>query len=176
MSKLESTRTLVHVESEPMYFIAGATMKFVSTPDDIRADLFLMEGSILPKAFVPLHEHRDPEIFHVLEGDLEFYVDSGGQTIWANAQPGDVLNIPGGVKHAFRNTNERPVKMMTVSGRKIYEFFREIVVPFDPHQPFAPPSSEQIQRLVTAAAKYGYWMASPEENAAIGLALPAPPA
>ena len=131
-----------------------------------------MEGNILPHAFVPLHKHRDPEIFHVLEGEIDFYVEVSGIAQWRSASPGDVIVIPSDAKHAFRNTKDKCVRTMVASGREIYEFFREVVEPFDPSSSPAPPTKEHIQVLVEAAAKYRYWMASPEENAAIGLFIP----
>jgi hypothetical protein len=33
----------------------------------------------------------------------------------------------------------------------------------------AAPTRETMQQLFEVAAKYGYWLASPAENAAIGL-------
>jgi len=174
MSAPESSRTLVHVDLEPTYFFAGTTVKFVSTPDDSRSDLFLLEGNILPQALVPLHKHADPEIFHVLEGEIQFYVGSGKTPGWLTARAGDVINIPGDTKHAFHNKSGKPVRTIAASGKEIYAFFREIFVPFDPSIPPAPPTPEQMQALFEAAARHGYWVASPEENAAIGLELPPP--
>jgi hypothetical protein len=51
----------------------------------------------------------------------------------------------------------------------MYAFFRELTKPFDPGQPASPPTREEIQEIFEVAARYGYWMGSPEENAAIGL-------
>ncbi len=86
-----------------------------------------------------------------------------------------MINIPGDTKHAFRNTADKPARAMTVSGKEIYAFLREVVEPFERSRPPAPPTKEQIQVLVDAAAKYRYWMASPEENAAIEIHLPSTP-
>ena len=35
----------------------------------------------------------------------------------------------------------------------------------------APPTPEEMRAFFGTVAKYGYWMASPEENAAIGIRL-----
>jgi hypothetical protein len=51
----------------------------------------------------------------------------------------------------------------------MYRFFRELGKPFDPGQPAVLPTPEDPKRLRTLAAQHNYWMASPEENAAIGL-------
>ena len=57
---------------------------------------------------------------------------------------------------------------------KIYKFFHEITKPFDPDQSATPPKPNEIQNLLRAAARYGYWLGSPQENAAIGLSLGSP--
>jgi len=33
------------------------------------------------------------------------------------------------------------------------------------------PTREDIERLAQITARYGYWMASPDENAAVGISL-----
>jgi hypothetical protein len=42
---------------------------------------------------------------------------------------------------------------------------------FDPNRPAAPPTPEEIQQLFSVAEKYEYWLASRDENAAIGISL-----
>jgi hypothetical protein len=58
-----------------------------------------------------------------------------------------------------------------VTKSELYKFFRELAKPFDAKQRPAPPTPEAMQELFRVAAKYGYWLASPEENAAIGLKI-----
>ena len=53
----------------------------------------------------------------------------------------------------------------------MYDFFGEVSKPFDPSRRPAPPTPEEMKKLFAAAARYGYWVASPEENAAIGISL-----
>ena len=54
---------------------------------------------------------------------------------------------------------------------ELYAFFRELAKPFDPNRHPAAPTAEEIHELFAVAAKYGYWLASREENAAIGLRM-----
>jgi hypothetical protein len=58
-----------------------------------------------------------------------------------------------------------------VSKQELYSFFGELARPFDPNRPPAPPTPEEMQHLFSAAEKYKYWLASREENAAIGISL-----
>jgi hypothetical protein len=74
----------------------------------------------------------------------------------------DIASVYDGVKPALRNTSATPGMSVNVS-----EFARSL----DRSQLPAPPSPEKVQKVFTAAAKYHYWIAAPEENAAIGMAL-----
>jgi hypothetical protein len=64
-----------------------------------------------------------------------------------------------------------PTTSITVSKHQLYSFFRELARPFDPHRPPAPPSPNEMQQLFSAAEQYEYWLASPDENASIGISL-----
>ena len=84
---------------------------------------------------------------------------------------GEVVSIPGNVRHALRNTSPSPLTSIIVSKQELYSFFRELARPFDPNSPPAPPTPEEMQQLFSVAEKYEYWLASPDENAAIGISL-----
>lgn len=59
--------------------------------------------------------------------------------------------------------------MLVATTPNVYGFFRELGRPFRPDEAAGPPTLQGMKRLRKLAAKYNYWMASPEENAAIGL-------
>jgi hypothetical protein len=82
-----------------------------------------------------------------------------------------VLAIPGNVKHALRNTSSTPTTVLLVTREELYNFFRSIAKPLEAGQMPGPPSPDDMQQLFAAAAKYHYWMGSPEENATIGISL-----
>ncbi|MDE1994124.1 MAG: cupin domain-containing protein [Rhizobiaceae bacterium] len=58
----------------------------------------------------PRHRHQEAEIFRVLEGRYLFEVD--GRRFYAEA--GDVINVPGGVSHAFVNVTDKPASQYIV--------------------------------------------------------------
>jgi quercetin dioxygenase-like cupin family protein len=145
-------------------------LQFRVAPEDSGAPISLCRGTISPGVIVPLHSHLEPEMFYVLNGALEAYVASGPQQGWSTATDGEVLVIPGGVKHALRNTSSTQAITMLVVQDELYRFFREIARPFC-GQPPAPPSSEEMEILFSTAGKYRYWMGSQADNAAIGISL-----
>jgi hypothetical protein len=82
-----------------------------------------------------------------------------------------VLAIPGNVKHALRNTSSTSTTVLLVTREELYNFFRSIAKPLEAGQMPGRPSPDDMQQLFASAAKYHYWMGSPEENATIGISL-----
>jgi quercetin dioxygenase-like cupin family protein len=158
-----------HTLDKRVFDAFGVLLQFLVTPDAVEDAICLIRGTIPPGVMVPLHSHRDPELFYILEGSLEVFQSNELSSGWTTAGVGDVATIRGNVKHALRNNSALPVTSVTVTKSELYEFFREVAKPFDPNQRPAPPTAEEMQKLFAVAAKYGYWLASIEENEAIGL-------
>jgi quercetin dioxygenase-like cupin family protein len=136
--------------------VLGPTVEFL-TPVDGDADApCLIRGSIPAHGFVPLHSHADPETFLVISGELSGLI--GGA--WVPVRPGDVFHVPPNAKHAWRNDSDTPAVSAIVTRARIARFFREVVD--------GPPDGT-VGRFLAVSERYGYWNASPEENAAIGL-------
>ena len=51
-------------------------------------------------------------------------------------------------------------------------YFQEVGTRAVPGAYAAPPSREAIQRFLKVSERYGYWNATPEENARVGLSVP----
>ena len=149
--------------------VFGVLLNFLVTPAETGHEVSLFKGILPPGVVIPLHSHAEPEVFYVLEGSLEVYQESGQPQGWSTTQPMGAVAIPGNVKHAIRNTSSTPTTVLLVTQDELYNFFRSIAKPFEAWQEPAPPSPEDVQRLLAAAAKYHYWMGSPEENAMIGI-------
>ena len=149
----------------------GVLLNFLVTPAETGHEVSLFKGILPPGVVIPLHSHAEPEVFYVLEGSLEVYRESGQPQGWSTTQPGGVHAIPGNVKHALRNTSSTPTTVLLVTQEELYNFFRSIPKPVEAGQMPAPPSPEDMQQLFAAAAKYHYWMGSPEENATVGISV-----
>ena len=107
----------------------------------------------------------------MLNGSLEVFQAEGPSEGWKTVTVEEVVSIPGNVRHALRNTSPISTTTITVSKRQLYSFFRELARTFDPHMPPEPPTPNEMQQLFSTAQRYGYWLASPDENAAIGISL-----
>lgn len=160
-----------HVER---FDVLGPTVEYLTPllPNDFSP--CLMRGHIPSGVVVPLHTHADPESFVVISGEIEGLIQADPVVTWVRIKPGDVFHVPGGTKHAFRNQSKEPAVMYLFTTSKIGRFFQEVGTRLSPGtQSPGPPSGGALQRFLETSERYGYWNATPEENARIGISLPA---
>jgi quercetin dioxygenase-like cupin family protein len=163
---------LIHPADLERLDVLGPTIQFVtdSTEEDGPC---IMRGTVPPGVSIPLHSHADPETFVPVSGRLRGLVFRGEDFEWIEIRPGVIFHVPGGAKHGFRNESPEEAVMIIASTTTIGRFFRELGAPVAPGSP-APgrPASDRVQRFLATSARYGYWNASPEENARVGIRLP----
>lgn len=160
---------LIHSSSEHSVKLFSTLVQFLVTPTQASEAFALMRGIVPPGVSIPLHSHSDPEVLVILEGELDVLQYEGDSSCWLTTSPGEIVCIPGDVRHALRNTSPTTVTLLLTTTPNIYRFFRELGKPFHTDQPLGPPTPQDMQRLLDLAAKHNYWMASPQENEAIGL-------
>lgn len=148
--------------------LMGPTIEFL-TPNDSDDGPCLMRGTIPPGGLVPMHSHADVETFYAVSGELEGLSETAGGFIWETIRPGDMFHVPGGVKHGFRNRSQQASIAIIVSTQRLARFFREVGKPIAPGIVPGPPSDEAIRHFLQVADRYGYWNATPEENARVGI-------
>lgn len=160
---------LINSKDEPTFNILGPNVQFLVEPDEAAGAFGLVRGVVAPGIAVPLHSHADPEVMFVLDGALEFLQHDGKSGHWLTARAGEIISIPSNVKHALRNSSQENTSLLLVTTPNIYGFFRAIANPVNSVSKPGPLTPADMERLMTLSAKHNYWLASPEENAAIGL-------
>ena len=106
----------------------------------------------------PLHiHHREDETFHVIEGDISFFV--GEERIDATA--GDFVFAPKGVPHTYLVTSDRADYLTTFSPAGAERFFAEVAPPVLPGEPAPPPSAPDPEEFARTAARYGIEIVDP---------------
>jgi uncharacterized RmlC-like cupin family protein len=117
-----------------------------------------------------LHSHTDAESFYVLSGEAEVLVQTTGGLEWQKLRPGDFIHIPVGAKHAWRNRSSKPMSALVSCTAKLGRALQEMGQLMS-EGGMHIPSQARIQHLVETMERYGYWVGSREENAAVGIEL-----
>jgi quercetin dioxygenase-like cupin family protein len=149
----------------------GPTVEFLTSPHEVGTDFCVLKGVIPPGVSVPLHSHPDTEDFFVISGEVQALRQSAQGYEWIEAKAGDFLHVPGGTRHGWRNASSEPLVVFFITTRKLAQFFQEVGRPIAAtHKP------ETIEDLApflahfeSVSVKYGYWNATPEENASVGI-------
>jgi quercetin dioxygenase-like cupin family protein len=146
----------------------GPTVEFLTSPEDEHNNFCVLKGTISRGVSVPLHSHSDTEDFLVISGSVEGLRHDTEGYKWIAAKAGDYIHVPGGARHAWRNVSGEPLVNL-ITTKKLGQFFQEAGRPATgAPQPVRP---EDLARFAAISAKYGYWNATPEENAAVGISL-----
>jgi quercetin dioxygenase-like cupin family protein len=166
MTDWKGASLMIPVDAGETLDVFGPRVNFLSSLDFGEAEFTLIAGIVDPGVVVPLHSHPDRELFSITVGAIEVFVADR----WHALRAGDVLDIRDGVRHAWRNISETPVRLLIVTTVRLGQFLQEIGRPLAAAN--APPSPGDVERLISISKRYGYWNGSPEDNAAIGLSFP----
>jgi quercetin dioxygenase-like cupin family protein len=82
-----------------------------------------------PGAALAPHRHDPPEVYHVVAGEGEVYLDGG----WRAARAGDVAYLPGGHVHGARNRGSSEFRVIWVFPVDDYEDV--VYVDVEPERP-----------------------------------------
>ncbi|MBL8797029.1 MAG: quercetin 2,3-dioxygenase [Planctomycetia bacterium] len=136
------------------YWVLGDLYTILAGAADTGGAYALIHALVPAGGGPPPHIHRrEDEAFYVLEGQLTFHAD--GQSFAASA--GAWITLPQGSLHHFKNTGTTPAKMLIlVNPSGLDQFFAEVGQPAtDPTAAPPPVTPGDVERLLTAAPKYG---------------------
>lgn len=169
---MEEITLIIEVTSPPLFDVMGGRVRFLASPADTSSEQSFLRGTLPPGVVVPLHKHDDPETFYLLEGEMQLYYDDGNESGWKAVRAGDLAVIPGGVKHAWWNRGDTSCEALIVTGADVYALFQEIAIPAPESSSPGAPDPERIAAVAAATRQHKrIWVASPEENAKIGLPM-----
>jgi quercetin dioxygenase-like cupin family protein len=163
------TSKVVERECETLE-VFGPSVQFLIGPQPGDESPCVMKGTIPPNVCVPMHSHPGIEAFYMLSGEVEVLTEEG-EAHWIKAGPGDFIEVPGEAKHGFRNRSKDPVVQLITTTSRLGRFFQEVGRSLTREERVSSPSPDEIQHFLKTAERYGYWLATPEENAAVGISL-----
>ena len=134
--------------------VVGDVYRFLATGEDTDGKYAMCEAVVPPGGGPPPHVHsREEEGFYVLQGEITLHVEDERVVV----TPGSFVNVPVGTAHSFRDESDRPAKMLiSVAPVGLEGMFFEVGVPVaQGATTAAPPTKDEIERLLAAAPRYG---------------------
>jgi quercetin dioxygenase-like cupin family protein len=170
VTRIESFTHIIVERDREALEVFGPSIQFLVAPQPSDEAACVLKGTIPPGVSVPVHSHPGIEALFVLSGEVEVLSEEGGKARWIAAGPGDFIEVPSNAKHGFRNRSQHPTIQLITIPSQLGRFFQEVGGPLQGKR-VSPPSRDEIQRFLKTAERYGYWLATPEENAAVGISL-----
>ena len=150
-----------------VFDLFGPTVEFLTLLEEEHNNFCVLRGVIPPGVVIPLHSHGDREDFFVLSGEVEALRQGPQGYEWVAGKAGDYFHVPGNGQHAWRNVGSLPLVALMITTPKLGRFFQETGRPVTgTPQPVTP---EDLAHFLSVSNTYGYWSATPEENAAVGI-------
>jgi quercetin dioxygenase-like cupin family protein len=146
--------------------VLGPIVEFLTQEGD--EQVCVMRAVIPAGVTVPLHSHDDFEDFYILAGAHQVLVHGDDGPQWRDVHVGDYVRVPADAPHALRNVSDEPAVDLMITTARMGKFFREVGRPSGS----PAPTAQEVARFVEIAKAYGYLLATPEENAAVGITLP----
>lgn len=136
--------------------VAGGNYRIIISGEQTNGNYAVIEMTVPPDGGPPPHAHPETqEMFHVLEGELEFKTETGKQIV---TQDG-FINIPfGGAVHCFKNISENNARLLcTVVPAGLENLFQEIGIPVEAGEFLPIPELTEKRRefLKEIDIKYG---------------------
>lgn len=153
-------------ETSETFDVLGPHIQFLTTLSDADDGYCVIRSTFPAGVIVPIHSHGDRETFYILDGALQALREDH----WVTLAGGDIFDVPGTTKHAFRNASGASVSLLFVTTMRMGRFFRDIGRPAAAVQP-GPPTPEILGHFFETAQRYGYWLGGPADNAAVGLSF-----
>ena len=135
---MESNIKIINKNEGEYLGIAGGNYRIIISGEQTSGNYAVIEMTVPPGGGPPPHAHPDiQEMFHVLEGEVEFKTENGKQIVSKDG----FVNIPlGGAIHCFKNISEKPARLLcTVVPAGLENLFQEIGAPILPGQTLPIP-------------------------------------
>ncbi|MBA2714345.1 MAG: cupin domain-containing protein [Rubrobacteraceae bacterium] len=132
-----------------------------ASAQDTSGKLLVLEVTVLPGGGPPvLHRHEYSEVFLFQEGEFEVStVNEDFELTAYKVGAGDTVSVPSMAWHNFRNVGTTPGRFIAVHSPPVMEGFmreigRQMDDPNNPPEPGAPPSEEEMRRMMEIIGKY----------------------
>lgn len=128
--------------------VLGHTLTPVETSG--KYDMIIIDTPAGMQGPPPHHHNSYAELFHVLEGELEFMKNGESFTLKA----GESVDLPPGTLHTFSNASDKPAKTINIHSPKGFlNYLKSVSVPADIEDAISASLQEELIGKVIASAE-----------------------
>jgi Uncharacterized conserved protein, contains double-stranded beta-helix domain len=122
-----------------IHFLGNNEITVLVSGSESGGSFCVMELVVQPRGgATALHTDRWVEVFHVLDGEVEWTLEREGRLDTWIARRGETIMVPRGAKHRFAGAGDTPCRMLTIGEPEYENFFRALAAawtgPFDREQ------------------------------------------
>ncbi|WP_432712661.1 cupin domain-containing protein [Pedobacter sp.] len=152
---MDANVKIINQDEGELLGVAGGNYRIIISGEQTNGNYAVIEMTVPPGGGPPPHAHPDiQEMFHVLEGEVEFKTQQGKQLVTKDG----FVNIPlGGAIHCFKNISENNARLLcTVVPAGLENLFKEVGEPVAPGQMLPVPelTDARKKRLKEVEQKY----------------------
>ncbi len=137
-----------------------SSVRLLLTAEDTEGRFAIVETIERPGAEPPRHVHnREDEVVVVLEGRVRFY--AGGKLL--DCPAGTCLYLPRGCEHSFTVESQEARLLVMVSPPGLEGYYRELSRGVEAEDATRAGGMQDVERLVTIAARYGVAITGPAQ-------------
>lgn len=139
-------------------FLGNNELNVIVSSDETGGNYCVLELITQPRGGAnALHTDRWLETFHLIEGEIEWTLERGGELVTWVAKAGETIVVPPGMKHKFVGAGVVPSRVLSVGPPDFEQFFRSLAAawqgPYDPEKtpPAVSPVFEKFGMKLCAA-------------------------
>jgi quercetin dioxygenase-like cupin family protein len=131
-----TTKTTIGDDGRRIRFLGNNEITVLLSGSESGGAFCVMELVVQPRGgATALHTDRWVEVFHVLEGTVEWTLERDGRLDTWIAERGETVIVPAGAKHRFAGAGDMPCRMLAIGEPAFESFFRALAEawsgPFD---------------------------------------------
>jgi mannose-6-phosphate isomerase-like protein (cupin superfamily) len=150
----EMTR-VVSIEATSTREVLGVLVTPVVSNEETGEQFGVFHAVVPPGIGIPVHSHPDVEFFFVLEGELQLLRATGCDTETLTIAVNQAGLVPSNALHGFVNAGPDAVRLLITCTRGLEEFLTAAGRPVDAIASPAPPTLEEVERVLSIARKHG---------------------
>ena len=114
-------------DSRTIHFLGNNEITVLVSGGESGGSFSVMELVVQPRGGPnALHTDHWVEVFHVLDGEVEWTLERDGRLETWTARRGETIVVPQGAKHRFAGASDRPCRMLTIGPAEYEQFFRAL--------------------------------------------------